>query len=143
YYDAQRMRGYRVVDLGLIAAGALIVPRLSGPLTALVALLMWFLALVVALGWRARDRQRNETASDRRAVALTGNADALARGLTKLHTFARLPRRYDVEREQRATHPSLARRIRDLRAAAGLEAAPLQARSTFTDPEAAHQVTFG
>ena len=40
-------------------------------------------------------------------------------GLVKLHETARLPRRWAMAHEQHASHPSLARRIRAIRAAAG------------------------
>src|SRR5262249_46207009 len=73
-----------------------------------------------ALAWMARDRQQNETASDLRAVELSGNAEALVRALTKVYTFSRVPRRVDAEMERMASHPSLARRIRAIRAAAGV-----------------------
>ena len=76
-------------------------------------------AVALALVLRGRHRQRNETASDVRAVQLTGDPDALARALTSLHAIARVPRRWDQQREQQATHPSLARRIRDIHAAVG------------------------
>ena len=72
------------------------------------------------LAMRARGRQRQETACDLRAVELTGDADALVRGLTKLYTVARMPRRTEQQAERSATHPSLARRIRDIRKAAGV-----------------------
>ena len=76
-------------------------------------------AVAIALVLRGRHRQRNETASDVRAVELTRRSGALARALTALHAIARVPRRWDRQREQQATHPSLARRIRDIHAAAG------------------------
>src|SRR6185312_13820922 len=43
-------------------------------------------------------------------------------------SFARVPRRFDAQRERNATHPSLARRIRDIRGAAGQTPAALTTR---------------
>ena len=67
-----------------------------------------------------QSRQKHETQSDLRAVALTGDPDALVRGLTKLHALARMPRRLDPNVEVTASHPSLARRIQAIRAAANI-----------------------
>ena len=105
-------------------------------------MLLWELTLLGAMVWRARDRQRNETASDVRAVELCGDAEALVRGLTRLYTMARVPRRLDAQYEQRATHPSLARRIRDIRAAAGATSASLGASASFTGTDGRSVVTF-
>src|SRR6185436_4049018 len=103
---------------------------------------IWPCAVVVALFQVASRRQKNETASDLRAVALTGDAEALARALIALHTIARVPRRWGQERERQSTHPSLARRIRDIRASAGVAAATLDASTTFRAAAGADQVTF-
>lgn len=134
YFNPARLRRLNWGNHALIAvatAAAVAAPLVSS----LAAFAAWFVALVAVLGWRARNRQRNETASDRRAVELTGDADALVRALTKLHVLARVPRRMDPEQERRATHPSLARRIRDIRKAAGLEPAPVDAGACFTAPD--------
>ena len=127
----------QVVDLCLIAFGTAVMPLayLAGLSSYLFPMLLWSLTLLGASLWRARDRQRNETASDLRAVELGGDAEALVRGLTRLYTMARVPRRLDAQHEQRATHPSLARRIRDIRAAAGTTSASLAASASFTGTE--------
>jgi hypothetical protein len=91
---------------------------------------------------RARHRQKHETASDLRALALAGDPEALIRALTKLHAFARLPRRWDTEFERHATHPSLARRIQAIRAAAGTPPASLGQAATFAGADGASSVTF-
>jgi Zn-dependent protease with chaperone function len=67
------------------------------------------------LALRARRMQAEETKSDRRAVALCGDPDALISGLTRLHEIHHMPRRLSPDVEQHATHPSLARRIRAIR----------------------------
>ena len=119
-------RRMMVVTLALIAGAVA-----SAPLTARlapdrmwIAITLWPVAVVGAMALRARQSQQHETASDRRAIALCGDPDALASALVKLHTLARIPRRWSPEMEQRATHPSLARRLRDIRAHAEGPPAP-------------------
>src|SRR5262249_14702483 len=102
----------------------------------------WPFVLFAGLILRARRRQQNETASDLRAVALTGDPETLIRALTKLHVIARVPRRWDQAREREATHPSLARRIRDIRASVGAAPAPLAAPAAFPAATGAGSVTF-
>lgn len=76
-------------------------------------------------------RKSREVESDRRAVALCGDAEALVRALTKIHALARLPRRWSLEAERAATHPSLAHRIRAIRAVAGSGSRRLEAPSVI------------
>jgi Zn-dependent protease with chaperone function len=77
---------------------------------------LWPLALLLALGRRVAKSQQHETESDRRAAALCGDPEALVRGLVTLHLHARIPRRYALDTERAATHPSLVRRIQAIRA---------------------------
>jgi len=77
---------------------------------------VWPFIVLVAIGRRAAKSQQHETESDLRAAALCGNPEALVRGLVKLHLHARIPRRYDVDIERAASHPSLVRRIQAIRA---------------------------
>jgi Zn-dependent protease with chaperone function len=144
YYSPDRMRRYRWVDFGLIGLSLIAAPisRVAFPSEAAFAWLLVPLVILFALVVRARDRQRNETASDVRAIALCGDADALARALTKLYQFARVPRRFDAYRERTATHPSLARRIRDIRAAAGLQPAAVSSSSAFDAAHGPARVVF-
>jgi Zn-dependent protease with chaperone function len=144
YYRPDRMRRYRRVDVGLIGLSVIATPisRVAFPSEAAFAWLLVPLVILCALVVRARDRQRNETASDVRAIALCGDADALARALTKLYQFARVPRRFDAYRERSATHPSLARRIRDIRAAAGLQPAVVSSTSAFDAAHGPARVVF-
>jgi heat shock protein HtpX len=123
YFDRTRMWRMQIVNwllIGLVCAVTPVSGLFFSPLeqSTLPATICTFVA-VVALALRGRHRQRHETNSDLRAVELTGNPEALASALTALHAIARMPRRWDRQREQHATHPSLARRIRDIRAAAG------------------------
>lgn len=122
YYDTARLQKIRDVTLALIAGAtcASLLPRLIPDLPLLMLATFWGVAFVATLAWMARDKQKNETASDLRAVELCANPDALIRALTKVYTFSRVPRRFSVETERAASHPSLARRIRAIRAAAGV-----------------------
>jgi len=110
----------RIMSALILAATAIaFVPRLVPDVSMLLVGAVWTAACVFAFAWMVADRQRNETASDLRAVALAGDPEALVRALTKTYAFARLPRRWDTQMEQAATHPSLARRIRAIRGTAG------------------------
>jgi Zn-dependent protease with chaperone function len=145
YYDRARLRRLNVVTHLLIAVAAGLAPigRLVFHSRDMGTASMIFVAVMfVALVMRAKHRQKNETVSDLRAVVLTGDPEALVRGLTTLHAIARVPRRWDQRRERQATHPSLARRIRDIRAAAGLAATPLEAPQTFRAANGVAAVTF-
>jgi Zn-dependent protease with chaperone function len=144
YYNEPRMRTWRLVNLGLIALAVTLAPLFKHVDPSLASFGPMLLAGVIGavMIWRAKDRQKNETDSDLRAIALCGNAEALARGLEKLHAFARVPRRWDSQREHSATHPSLARRVRDIRAAAGIAPAPLATPSTFIAPDGRTSVAF-
>jgi Zn-dependent protease with chaperone function len=77
---------------------------------------VWPIIVLVAVGRRAAKSQQHETESDLRAAALCGDPEALVHGLVKLHLHARIPRRYDVDIERVASHPSLVRRIQAIRA---------------------------
>jgi len=120
YYDAARLRTLNLTMIGLIAGAtaASLLPRLIPALPVMLIEGVWCVVYVGVLFWTVRDRQRNETASDLRAVQLCGDPEALVRALTKIHTVARVPRRWDTRMEHAATHPSLARRIRAIRQAA-------------------------
>ena len=119
-----------------------LVARITGLDSGLLPSLLWFTAVVVSVVLRARDKQRQETICDLRAVELTGDADALISGLTKLYTVARVPRRTEQQAERSATHPSLARRIRDIRKAAGVAPVTLGGAQTFTSADGRTVVIF-
>jgi Zn-dependent protease with chaperone function len=126
HFDTMRLRRLNRTMSALILAAmcAALLPRLVPGMSLLMLAALWCGAVVVTLGWMARDRQRNETASDLRAVELSGQPDALVQALTKLYTFSRVPRRWDTQMERMASHPSLARRIRSIREAAGAPQVP-------------------
>ena len=144
HHTPRVLRRITLVHLATIAIAAIlaVLPRLAGWDSTMLTSVLWVLVLFAVIAWRAHDRQKHETASDLRAVALTGDAEALVRALAKLYTFARMPRRIDADMERRATHPSLARRIRDIRAAAGTAPAALGETSIFAATDGAATVTF-
>jgi Zn-dependent protease with chaperone function len=118
HYTPRRVRRTQLINRVLIVVGATL------PLLVAFAHLQWVrwisitwpILLLVALGRRAAKSQQHETDSDLRAAALCGDPEALVRGLVKLHAHARIPRRYAVDMERTATHPSLVRRIQAIRA---------------------------
>ncbi len=116
-FSPRRMRRLESLNQVLIVLAAglpLLLQRLS-PEGASWVPLLWPLAVVASLVMRARRRQREETESDLRAAALSGDPDAVARGLIKVYVHAFIPRRWPVNFERSASHPSLARRIQALR----------------------------
>src|SRR5436190_2924032 len=143
-YNPRVLRAMARTTWALIAAGAVLAPlaRLTMPQDRGPLSMLWPAAVVVTLAVRARHRQKRETESDVRAVELTGNADALIRALTKLHAFARIPRRWDTDVEQHASHPSLARRIQAIHQAAGSASAPLAEAASFVAADGTRSITF-
>jgi Zn-dependent protease with chaperone function len=95
--------------------------------------ILWFPALSVVLFSRILRSQQRETESDRRAVELCGDGDALIRALVTIHDRALVPRRFQPEFAQRATHPSLARRIQAIRALSGVAPTPIEPRAFAGD----------
>src|SRR4051812_10522219 len=144
HYTPAYLRRLRVGNYLLIAAGVAAGPiaRAVGSEWGLFPAALWLVVVVVSLALRARGKQRQETMCDLKAVKLTGNPDAVISGLTKLYTIARMPRRLDNRTEQSATHPSLARRIRDIQKAAGSEPASLAATHTFTSADGRSTAAF-
>jgi len=144
HFNPNYLRRLRLRTVLLIAVGAIGAPlaRVAGIEWGLLPNAFWLMAVVVALAMRAKGRQRQETMCDLRAVELTGDPEALVRGLTKLYTLARLPRRVATQTEQSATHPSLARRIRDIRKAAGSVPAPLASTHIFTSHDGRSTAAF-
>jgi Zn-dependent protease with chaperone function len=99
-----------------------------------VPAIVWFGALAAALAARAQGQASGRRRrAIKRAVAVTGEGEPLISALTKLYTLARMPRRIERRQEQAGTHPSLSRRIRDIRAAAGT--APFDADRAGHHPE--------
>src|SRR6185503_18751035 len=140
----RRLKRNAVVTSMLIVIGAIAAPalRLWVPDARAALPFAWPVVMLLSIFLRARHVQKHETSSDLRAVALTGNPEALIRALSKLHAFARLPRRWDTEFERNATHPSLARRIQAIRNAAGGPPAVIGEAATFTGSDQGSLVTF-
>jgi Zn-dependent protease with chaperone function len=137
HFSPVLMRRLNIQTYALIAAGVgatLVARSLDGSQMMLLA--GWFMVVAIFMAWRVRDRQKHETESDLRAVALTGNPEALARGLIKIYAFNHVPRRMDVDVERQSTHPSLAKRIRDIRAMAAAPRPAIDLNATFTEANA-------
>jgi Zn-dependent protease with chaperone function len=134
YYSGARMRREYLQTLAIALVGALLEPaaRLFFPASQSWLFVAWLVIVVTLQAIRTRSRQKNETASDIRAVALSGNPEALASALVKLHAMALVPRRWDAKVERHATHPSLARRIQAIQEAAGRAAPVLEHHESFT-----------
>jgi len=121
YSDAllrKRRRATWVLALLLVAVPPL--QLASGGRYALAIDTLFLFAIVLLIARGQRRHRTHETECDLRAVDLTGDADAVIRGLTKIHALSRMPRRFSQEFERAATHPSLARRIQAIRAHASL-----------------------
>src|SRR5262249_9437367 len=128
-----RLKRLHLATIGLVLGGVMIAPLAKALMSGAEswAFISWVVFVVSVQAIRAQHRQKNETASDARAVELTGDGEALVRALTKLHAMARVRRRWDARLERNATHPSLARRIKAIRDAAGRASATLQSSETF------------
>jgi Zn-dependent protease with chaperone function len=130
HFSGARLRRINAGVIALIVVGAAfaqlspaVVPAMQGWLP-----VVWMATVVTYMALRARSRQKEETASDLRAVEWTGTPEALASALAKVHAIGRLPRRWETQFERQATHPSLARRIQAIRNAGG------QPYETLTEP---------
>jgi Zn-dependent protease with chaperone function len=144
YFTPRRLRRLNAIAYALVALGAVLPAVLRvWEIPSILGWVIWASILLGALMWIARDRQKNETASDLRAVAITGDAEALVRALTKGYAIARMPRRLQPDVEKHATHPSLARRIRDIRESVGAPAATADVSATFNAASGPTSVTFG
>jgi heat shock protein HtpX len=145
YYNPRRLRQRRLVSRALIAGGVVFTPFFQQlmPSFASLACAAWPVVVLMAILFLVHDRQKHETASDLRAVALTGNPEALVRALTRVHAIARIPRRWDAELERHMSHPSLKRRIQDIRAAAGTPPAALGDAAVFESLDGTARVVFG
>jgi Zn-dependent protease with chaperone function len=113
------VRRTRLAELLLIVVAVTLSPmlRMVAPGWISFVKMIWIGAAAVGLAVSVARRQKHETASDVRAVTLSGNPDALVSALVKTHAIARLPRRSAQGVEQMASHPSLEHRILAIRAA--------------------------
>ena len=116
-FNSRKLLGIYLVTAVIIplmmfgsAAGMLVVPG--------VETWVWVIPVAGVFGaiWlRARRMQAHESDADLRAIELCGDPEALIRGLTRIYQINHIPRRWSAQLEERATHPSLARRIRAIR----------------------------
>jgi Zn-dependent protease with chaperone function len=144
YFNARRLWRLNLQGYALVAVGTLLAPVVGivAPHARTAVFALWPALLLASMAIRARHRQAHETASDLRAIVLAGGADPLIRALTKLHALARVPRRWDSERERHASHPSLARRIQAIRDASQMAPAALGEAATFRAGDDSSSVTF-
>jgi Zn-dependent protease with chaperone function len=128
HHDRARVRRGRVVVWAAIAVATVAIPLARAALGVEGSRLdwVWALAVLLSLALYGTHHRAHEAESDSRAVALSGDPEALVRALVKLHALAVLPRRWDPDLERQATHPSLARRIQAVRAAGGVVASGLE-----------------
>jgi Zn-dependent protease with chaperone function len=133
YFNRARMMRQRMLTLSQIFAGVLLVPLLAtfAPGILLPAMALWPLFVLLTTIGRTTKVHGNELASDRRAIELCENPEALMSGLTKIHTIGRLPRRWDAHATK---HPSLARRMRAIRELAGFRAPAIEQIEIFASP---------
>jgi len=119
HFDGKRLARARITMWIIIGLTVVVVPLFDQWMLALPRLLesAWVLAVGVGLLLMGAARQKHEAESDLRAVELGGDAEALVRALVKLHALAHLPRRWALDFERNASHPSLARRVQVIRAA--------------------------
>lgn len=118
HFTRRRVRRNQLTNRALIVTGAALalVATFANVEWAQWIWWLWPFLVIAALVRRAAKSQQHETESDLRAAALCGDPEALVRGLVKLHLHARIPRRYAVDMERAASHPSLVRRIQAIRA---------------------------
>ena len=144
YYNPRRMRHHRRVSQWLVLGAAVLTPLLQyvNPSLLSLATAVWPVVVIITIVVLVHDRQKHETASDLRAVALTGNPETLVRALVKIHAIARVPRRWDADLERHMSHPSLKRRIQDIRAAAGTPPAALGNNAVFDSADGTTRAVF-
>ena len=120
HYDRKRLALARVTMWMIVGLTVVVAPLLAEWTGSPSGMLESAWVVVVALGlvMRGAARQKHEGESDVRAVELCGDPEALVRALVKIHALAHLPRRWALEFERNASHPSLARRIQAIRVAA-------------------------
>jgi heat shock protein HtpX len=116
-FHRRRLLGMYAMTAALIVvlmigsgAAALVVPGFAS-----WAWIASVIGVFAAMWLRARRMLAHETDADLRAVELCGNPEALIRGLVRIYEINHIPRRWSALAEERATHPSLARRIRTIR----------------------------
>ena len=125
YFKPAKLRRLFVLTLVQSVAAVLLVPALTAFAEPVVepAVALWPFVVLATILARASRVHANELESDRRAVELCGNPDALVSALEKIHAIARHPARWEA---RSTTHPSLSRRVRAIKEAAGHRASLLE-----------------
>jgi heat shock protein HtpX len=118
HFDDKRLTRARVAMWGIIGLAVVAVPLLGQTTPGAAGFLesAWVVALGFGFLLLGAARQRHEMESDLRALELCGDPEALVRALVKVHALAYLPRRWALDFERNASHPSLARRVQAIRA---------------------------
>ena len=119
HHDRRELRRASYVEWALIAGSLALAPFVRWtaiPWADTMAIAIWVMATFTIVNRSARHRRDHEAESDRRAVELTGDPEALVRALVALHRLGGMPRRVGAQEEEVASHPSLARRIQTIRA---------------------------
>lgn len=148
HFDRRRLRLAALAIAVAVALGTVALPSLLRQVPAQAPLLglVWTVAVTVALVVRLARHKSHEAESDRRAVELCQDPEALVRALAKLTAMMRLPRRWSEEMERTASHPSLASRIHAIRRGASppppaalphVVVSPAAARAVVLDADAA------
>lgn len=137
-----RRRWLAITALTLVGMTAPLFLETKGPDVGSVMAILWPIVVLLSIVALQRHRQAHETESDRRAVALCGDAASLMRALEKIHATGLIARRWAVDHERKASHPSLARRLRDIAALADEPSPPFQADETVTAVDGSATATF-
>jgi heat shock protein HtpX len=116
HFDAKRLLQAELSSLGVFG---LCLFLWTGPYREYAQGREWLWLVVLLVGFiLALTRARgHEAESDRRAVELCGDPQALIDALTRIHVLSRISRRWEPKLESWSTHPSLARRLQAIRAA--------------------------
>jgi Zn-dependent protease with chaperone function len=138
------LRRTQLVTRSLIVAGvaAPVAAALFAPNASSWVGWVWPIAMLIVLLQRAARSQQHETESDLRAAALCGDPEALVRALAKLHLHARVPRRWAVDVERVASHPSLVRRIQAIRGGGAAAVEQLGNATVLRSPRDGSWVVF-
>jgi Zn-dependent protease with chaperone function len=128
-YSPRKIRRIQTINRVLIILGVVVPLVLAqfAPAAAAWVPWVWPLALIAALIQRGKASKDRETESDLRAAALCGDPEVVIRALIKIHVHGFIPRRWAVDFERQASHPSLTRRIQALRGEAAHALATLDA----------------
>jgi heat shock protein HtpX len=106
---------YTVFVLAVWLGVPLIGPILSGAGTYLVPIVVFIVLVLILLLAIQSTSRRYESIADRISSELMGGPEKMIAALEKIYRLNMLPRRFDVKGSENATHPSLERRVAQLR----------------------------